>query len=258
MPELALTPRMRDLTGQRFGKLVALRPAGKIDRKVTWLCQCDCGNQSVKIGRNLLKNTTSCGECSRVRSHDDDVAAFWSKVNKTEGCWIWTGALTNGTDGYGRHSMGGEVIGAHAASWLINHGPLAEGVCVLHKCDNPSCVRPDHLFVGDRGDNARDMAAKGRQWLQRNPKGMAGDRHWARRKPELVKRGVAHSRSKLTEIQILEIRQQYADGATMKELGQLYDTTDTNICTIVRGETWAHVGGPIFPNGRRHGNAKSA
>jgi hypothetical protein len=64
-------------------------------------------------------------------------------------------------------------MGAHCASWLIHYGPIPDGLFVLHRCDNPPCVRPDHLFLGTHTDNMRDMAAKGRQSKQRHQHDLA-------------------------------------------------------------------------------------
>jgi hypothetical protein len=106
---------------------------------------------------------------------------FWELVQKSEGCWVWQGNIDD--DGYGRFGSKGTVKQAHRVSWEIINGPIPEDVCVLHKCDNPPCVRPDHLFLGDRGDNAKDMASKGRQYLQVHPEAaLRGDSHWKRRK----------------------------------------------------------------------------
>ena len=86
---------------------------------------------------------------------------FWRFVEKTEGCWLWTGAKTGGGYGYIRRS-GKEKMSAHRASWEMHNGPVPEGLWVLHRCDTPACVRPDHLFVGTRADNMRDAHEKGR------------------------------------------------------------------------------------------------
>lgn len=88
---------------------------------------------------------------------------FWSKVALTESCWLWTGATT--PFGHGTIWLGssGEGRGyAHRVSWELAHGPIPVDVCVLHHCDTPACVRPEHLFLGTQADNMRDMASKGR------------------------------------------------------------------------------------------------
>lgn len=85
---------------------------------------------------------------------------FWSKVQMGPSCWVWEGARNRG--GYGTFRRGSVVIKAHRAAWEFCYGPIPEGLCVLHKCDNPPCVRPDHLFLGTVADNAQDRVAKGR------------------------------------------------------------------------------------------------
>ncbi len=86
---------------------------------------------------------------------------FWAKVNKTEGCWLWTGAKQGK---YGALTIPGrrEPLRAHRLSWELHNGPIPDGLWVLHHCDNPPCVKPEHLFLGDRRDNMLDAAAKGR------------------------------------------------------------------------------------------------
>lgn len=87
---------------------------------------------------------------------------FWRKVHKTDGCWEWTGSRDR--KGYGKIAKGGAPtipLLAHRVSWAIHHGDPGD-LCVLHRCDNPPCVRPDHLFLGTIADNNRDMTQKGR------------------------------------------------------------------------------------------------
>lgn len=87
---------------------------------------------------------------------------FWRRVPRSEGCWEWRGAR-HPRLGYGKFSVSRNTnIPAHRAAWLFEHGEIPQGMRVLHKCDNPPCVRPDHLFLGTQTDNMRDCAAKGR------------------------------------------------------------------------------------------------
>lgn len=93
---------------------------------------------------------------------------LWARVDKTEdGCWEWTGARKEG--GYGVVSFAGRLHRTHRLSYELAHGAFPSWMLVLHRCDNPPCLRPDHLFLGDYVDNGRDMAAKGRQVFQKHP-----------------------------------------------------------------------------------------
>lgn len=91
------------------------------------------------------------------------------KVVKTEGCWLWTGSVTK--KGYGQISQGRRglrPIQVHVASYEIHVGPVPDDKCVLHECDTPNCIRPDHLFLGTEADNTHDMMRKGRGHWQEN------------------------------------------------------------------------------------------
>ena len=85
---------------------------------------------------------------------------FWAKVCKTNGCWTWT--ASKNPHGYGQIRLSGKLTLAHRVSWTIHNGVIPEGLFVLHICDNPPCVRPDHLFLGTQKDNIRDAVAKKR------------------------------------------------------------------------------------------------
>lgn len=97
---------------------------------------------------------------------------FWPKVIvMQEGCWGWDASKHK--HGYGKIGVGGHGMGwvcAHVVSWLIHFGPIPDGLWVLHKCDNPECCRPDHLFLGTPQDNSRDSVRKGR-WVN-SPEGV--------------------------------------------------------------------------------------
>lgn len=118
---------------------------------------------------------------------DSDKARFWTKVQHGDGCWLWTGA--HNQRGYGFLSFGHRPdrfnIVAHVVAWAIEHGEWPDPLSVLHRCDNPGCVRPDHLWRGTQGDNMRDAAAKGRvvsrPFNERRPHRSyagAGNPHW--------------------------------------------------------------------------------
>ncbi|MFO7180891.1 MAG: HNH endonuclease signature motif containing protein [Pseudomonadota bacterium] len=140
---------------------------------------------------------------------------FWEKVEKTDTCWIWTG--TKLQHGYGaldtrRHGKR-IVIRAHRFAWELTYGPIPEGLHVLHECDNPSCVRPEHLHLGTHAQNMAEMAARGR----------AGREF---RKPN----------TKLSYAQVLEIRASKAPGVA---LAKAYGVSQQTICDIRKGRTRA-------------------
>ena len=99
----------------------------------------------------------------------DDLPRFEAKVEKREGCWIWKAARCR--IGYGQFSQNGVNIRAHVFSYLYHVGDVPEGMNVLHKCDNPQCSNPDHLFLGSHSENMRDKWNKGRDNSVRNKLG---------------------------------------------------------------------------------------
>lgn len=133
---------------------------------------------------------------------------FWPKVNKSDGCWNWNGFIYR--NGYGQASHRNKKILAHRASWMVNNGPIPKGMFVLHHCDNPSCVNPDHLFLGTHQDNMRDQKAKGRHFS-----------------PFTAKK-------KLTDDSIRKIRTSFVRG-TGKKLAAEYGVTEFTIYRVVRG-----------------------
>lgn len=85
---------------------------------------------------------------------------FWKKVVKTKKCWKWIGSKAH--RGYGKIALNGKFLPAPRASWLLHNGEIPGGLFVLHKCDNPECTNPEHLFLGTQKDNMRDMLKKNR------------------------------------------------------------------------------------------------
>ena len=149
---------------------------------------------------------------------------FWEKVDKrgTGECWNWT--PTCRPDGYGQFKFNGKPRLAHRVSWEIHNGKIPHnnshhGMCVCHKCDNPKCVNPDHLFLGTQADNVADMISKGRQV----------DVH-----------GESAGRSKLTDEKVRKIRSMYPL-KTIAELARFFGRGETTIAKVVRRQTWRHI-----------------
>jgi DNA-binding CsgD family transcriptional regulator len=134
---------------------------------------------------------------------------------------IWTGGKLPA--GYGRLSFNGLFVYAHRLAYETFVEPIPPGLYVLHKCDRPSCIRPEHLFVGTATDNAADMDSKGRRGSGRN-------RH--------IRRGTEHHSARLTENDVLQIR---ASALTAKELSARFGVTPRTIRKIRRGTRWAHI-----------------
>lgn len=134
------------------------------------------------------------------------------------GCWEWNGWLS--PKGYGRIYSNGRNIGAHCASWEYHRGPIPQGVCVLHRCDNRPCINPDDLFLGTRADNNFDMRSKGRS---------------------VPPRGESHGASKLTIPAIRLIRETPVGPNVTRELAERFSVSRATICNVRSRKVWAHV-----------------
>lgn len=145
------------------------------------------------------------------------VARFWASVCKGPDCWIWTGYKRNG---YGSLWLDGRNEYAHRLSFLIHFGAVRKGKEVLHSCDVPSCVRPEHLFKGTQIDNIADMRAKGRG---KNPPVHTGERH------HMVT---------LTDAQVRNMRRDHQKGLlTQRALASRYGVRQSTVWRIVHGVT---------------------
>ena len=142
---------------------------------------------------------------------------FLTKIKYTDTCWLWTDGKN--PQGYGNFSMKHKTIGAHRLIYLLYYGELPPGLCVLHKCDTPACVRPDHLFLGTHADNHNDMVNKGRA------RHIEGEKHY---------------KSKLTNNDIVAIRK-LKGKMRIEEIGEIYGVCRATIGYIHKGDTWKHV-----------------
>jgi len=146
---------------------------------------------------------------------------FWSKVDKSGDCWEWTAYKNKG--GYGCVCVDGKQQKAHRVSYILHHGSIPNGLHVLHRCDNPKCVNPKHLFLGTHADNMADKARKGRARIP-------------------GKKGTDNGTSKLMDADIINIRAIYKHTrATQSKLADIYSVSQTIISDIVNLKSWRHV-----------------
>lgn len=163
------------------------------------------------------------------------LARFWKNVEKSDGCWIWRGVVTSA--GYGVIYVRPKNLRAHRVSWHIHFGPIPQGMFICHTCDNPRCVRPDHLFVGSPRANHDDMKRKGRA--------PTDAKNGSATRPDRVARGERHGVSRLTDAQVIEIRTRYrrgdrhGNGAGL--LAREYGVSKAAVRRIVLRLYWRHL-----------------
>lgn len=138
------------------------------------------------------------------------------KIDPETDCWNWN--ATN-VRGYGKIQINGRKQRANRVSFELHCGPIPAGRHVCHRCDNPKCINPAHLFLGTNADNVADKVAKGRQ-------------------AHTSINGAANGSAKLTETDVLAIR---ASTGLLRELAAQYRMSATQISAIRRGKQWAHV-----------------
>jgi hypothetical protein len=147
------------------------------------------------------------------------IARFWSKVDKQDGCWLWTGGRNYAGYGFFYTAKGGR-IGAHRFAWIVTNGPVPLGKEICHSCDVPACVRPDHLWAGTHKENMNDRDCKGR-----NKPGRLG--------------GEVHPMARLTANQVQAIRQCRAERRLgVVELAAIAGVSTSTIEKILNGKLW--------------------
>jgi hypothetical protein len=159
--------------------------------------------------------------CSRLarRLNSDPTGRFMASFRQENGeqrCWEWSGARL--PRGYGVIRVHGEQMKAHRYAWQLFCGPIPDGLWVLHRCDNPPCVNPKHLFLGTHADNVADKVAKGRHT-----------------------KGEQFRQAKLTDAAVHQIRTLRAQGMSIHNIGRRFGIGKSSVSRIVRRQSWRHV-----------------
>lgn len=180
------------------------------------LCKCGCG-QVIKRAKypSWQKSFISGHNVTPKYATLED--RFWAGCIKSEDaeCWRWNGNRQR--HGYGLMNYRHKDYLAHRVSYMIHFGPIPTGMVVCHKCDNPECTNPNHLFLGTPADNIADMVKKGRQSKDR----MRG--------------------AKVTVADVLEIRRLYAKGTPPKQLATMFGLSRSGIASIVKRRSWKDI-----------------
>lgn len=152
-----------------------------------------------------------------------DLRRFWSKVDRSGQCWEWTAARNPAGYGQFRVALLGsktQMQQAHRVAWVMACSDIPKGLHVCHHCDNPGCVRPEHLFLGTDADNCADMIRKGRKHIAV---------------------GAEHPRSKLSEAQVREILAMRRLGIPLREIAAIFGVSNQLVSAIATGIRWKHL-----------------
>jgi len=158
--------------------------------------------------------------CADIYQKGTPRERFEKFVKKTKTCWLWIGSKD--PNGYGKMSYRNYPTNAHRMSWILNKGDIPDSKFILHKCDNPPCVNPDHLFVGTAKDNSTDMVRKGRHARFSN-------------------RGESCGSSKLRELDVSNIRKMKTMGISVSNIIKHYNISKSQIKRIINFQSWGIV-----------------
>lgn len=202
--------------GQRFGKLIAI----KYVKSKKYLCKCDCGKEKIIYTSHLVNGTCkSCG-CLRLITRDNYTDDLKKRILNSikindNNCWIWQ--KSKNKNGYGIIGCRYKIFLVHRLSWTLFKGQFDNEILVCHKCDNPSCCNPEHLFLGSDRDNVLDSINKGR---------------FTRK---------YHNSFKITPEHVKEIRKLSEKGMNNVEISKKFNVSREHIGSIIRKKCWKNV-----------------
>jgi hypothetical protein len=196
--------------------------------------KCDCERSHNGLG--IVGRKCDCPEGTPHMTPEQEALRekvgnrFWNKVSRPNdtACWEWTGC--KGTAGYGSFAVDGKTVRAHRMAYQLAFGEIPAGMLICHKCDNPPCCNPRHLFAGTSSDNVRDAVQKGRHV-----------------RPDRDEDAVNHVRgershlAKLGPSDVLAIRERSRKGERFVPLAAEYNVDRTLIGMIVRRQIWKHI-----------------
>lgn len=187
------------------------------------MCCCGCGRKS-PVAETRGSGRRAGDLLPYIRNHRRRIpleARFWAKVRigRKDECWEWNAHRY--WHGYGAFQVGAtKSTYAHRMAYTLENGPIPDGLKVLHRCDNRACCNPGHLFLGTQADNMADCAAKGRYADQK---------------------GVKHPLARLTDSDVIAIRQRHEAGEGHQSIARDYGVTRQAIYRIVTRRAWAHI-----------------
>lgn len=247
----------KDYSGQRFGRLTALRLSHRDGNRTFWHFRCDCGEEVVKVINNAQNGRTSSCGCRLAEGHESiclscgstfvSLAAkqkacsaacrfeYYRNKQGPNDCWVWSGPKRGGYGALWIDTAPGarrRSVLAHRYAYEVDCGPIPDGnLCVMHTCDNPPCTNPRHLRLGTWADNNRDRSVKGR----------SGARSYSEAERERYRCEMMGSRNRSAKLSERDVLSILKDTRRSGIVAAAYGVSRSTIKTIRNGVSWPHL-----------------